>query len=691
MSLRDRNRSLVEQNHHWPRFLATLWQGLMGDSVTGARPVHQDSSKKPQEHLEARTSRSTTAKTARRVKVAADYADKLDLTQIDNQSEFAAAIRQLFAEHRPTKLVETGTYLGEGTTRVIADALRQLDITEAQFHSIEINHHHLAQARRTLARNGLASAVHLHHGVSVPRGLLPSLEEIERCTVREIDENDLFVDHREHERATLYFKETDFHGVPDDLLGRVLRQFNGRPDFVLLDSGGHMGNVEFNYLLSQLEGPCWIALDDVHHIKHRRSLRQIQADPRFEIRLESNEKFGFCIARFTPALVEIDPSIGRLLWVRTDSIGDAVLASSMLPHLAAKYPAAQISVLCEAKVADLYIASPHVTSIIAFDKSKASNQTHLQEIVGEIAQINPQLILNSVRSRDTLSETLTLAFRSAKHIAIEADLANMSEVNRNDAQELYSRVIPSPGSHKSELERHRDFLAGLGVHGVILEPKVWTSPEDEALAEKFFETNQLDSERTIALFPGAQHDCRVYGGYAAALRNLEGFDFLVFGAAADETLAASLIEGLPGRALNLCGRSSLRETAALLRRCRLYVGAESSGAHLACAVGVPNVVILGGGHFGRFMPYSRLTSAVVLPLDCFGCNWRCPHARAHCVKDVSAEVLAKAIGQTLAAGAAKPRVFLQSAARWNDEKVNPKWRSLDNHLVGSDAEFIAIG
>jgi hypothetical protein len=61
------------------------------------------------------------------------------------------------------------------------------------------------------------------------------------------------------------------------------------------------------------------------------------------------------------------------------------------------------------------------------------------------------------------------------------------------------------------------------------------------------------------------------------------------------------------------------------------------------------------------------------------------------VKDVSAEVLAEAIGQTLAAGASKPRVFLQSAARWNDEKVNPKWRSLDNHLVGSDAEFIAIG
>lgn len=498
IALRDRNRSLVEQNHNWPRFLKALWEGITGDSLTSSTNTSQHQPGGALENRAVKPLQPSPAVGGRRVKVAADYADKVDLTQIDNQSEFASAIRQLFAEHRPTKLVETGTYLGEGTTRVIADALRQLGISEAQFHSIEINPGHLAQARGNLSREGLASLVNLHHGVSVPRGLLPSLSEIERSTVREIEENDLFVDHREHERATLYFKETDFYGVPDDQLGRVLRGFGGRPDFVLLDSGGHMGNVEFNYLLSQLEGPCWIALDDVHHIKHRRSLRQMQADPRFEIRVESNEKFGFCIARFTPAKVTVDNTVTRLLWVRTDSIGDAVLASSMLPPLAAKYSAAQIVVLCEARVADLYIACPYVTSIIAFDKSKTANEAHLREIVSEITQFDPQLILNSVRSRDILSETLTLAFRSARHIGIEADLANMSDANRNEAQREYLQIIPSPKSHKSELERHRDFLTGLKIHVAALQPKVWTSPEDETLAETFLEqTSSIPSAPSL--------------------------------------------------------------------------------------------------------------------------------------------------------------------------------------------------
>ena len=629
---------------------------------------------------------SSVAAAPRRVKVAEDYAGKLDLTQIDGQSEFASAIQRLFRDHHPRRIVETGTYLGEGTTRVIADTLRQLGLADAEFHSIEINPDHLGRARQNLSRSGLDSLVRLHHGVSVPRGLLPSLGEIERATVRDIGEDDIFVDHREHERATLYFKETDFHGIPDDLLGRVLRGFNGRPDFVLLDSGGHMGNVEFNYLLGQLEGPCWIALDDVHHIKHRRSLRQMQQDGRFEIVVNSTEKFGFCIARFTPCRVTADESVQRLLWARTDSIGDAVLASSMLPHVAAKYPAAKIAVLCERRVADLYLACPHVAFVIAFDKAQAADDTHLRGIIAEIAEFNPQIILNSVRSRDVLSETLTLAFRSSKHIAIESDLANMSAADCAEAAGMYDRIIPSPEPNRPEVERHRAFLAGLGVEVPVLQPKVWTSSDDETLAETFFRQNQLDPEKTIAVFPGAQHDCRVYAGYAEALRGTTGFDFIVFGSAADEVLAASWANELPGRVLNLCGQSSLRETAALLRRCRLYVGAESAGAHIACAVGVPNVVILGGGHFGRFMPYSPLTSAVALPMDCYGCNWSCRHAREHCVKDIAPSLLAVAIRQTLGQSSGKPRVFATSESCWGSGEA-----ALKRGLCGQDVELVRVG
>jgi FkbM family methyltransferase len=636
--------------------------------------------------------RAQTPQPPRRLKIAGEVATKADLTQIDSNSAFAQAIRKLFAEIRPTRIIETGTYLGTGTTKVIAEAIRDLQLKDVTFHSIEVKPQHFEAAKRNLAKSGLSDVVQLHHGLSVPRLLLPTLQQIEEQTVRSVEFDDLFVDHQEQERALLYFKETDFSSVPEDLLGQCLRQVENRPDFVLLDSAGHMGHLEFNYLLDQLKGPCHIALDDIHHIKHHRSFRQMQTDPRFEMLVSSREKFGFCIAKFTPAAVGgVDETVQRLLWVRTDAIGDAALASSMLPHIRAKYPAAKIAVLCREHLAEFYMACPHVETILCFDWQKASqDETYRRSIVAEIAGYQPELVLNSTYSREPLTEMLALAFPAERFVGMEGNLSNISAGAKQRFDSKYTQLIASPGAQKLELERHRDFLTGLGINSEKLEPQVWTTPDDEAVAAAYFDQEKLDPTRTIALFPGAQNDRRIYPQYAEALKSLADFRILIFGDEKASSLASQISDALPGRCLNLAGKTTLRETAALLRRCRIYVGAESAGAHFACALGVPNVVVLGGGHFGRFMPYSSLTSVACLPLDCFGCDWRCAYAKPHCVKDVAPEVITEAIRDTLAKKSDKTRLFVQGDSLWKPEPGQPALGSLKGILPSGEYEIICV-
>ncbi|HVT89395.1 MAG TPA: hypothetical protein VHD56_11125 [Tepidisphaeraceae bacterium] len=221
-----------------------------------------------------------------------------DLTRIDTQGQFARSIQSLFEKIRPRKIIETGTYRGTGTTAVIANALRELEIDDARFLSIEINPRHLAIARDNLAKAGLS--VELLHGLSVPRSLLPSIEQIEQDLVKQVMADGLIVDHEEADRARLYYNETNYADLPQDMLGQALREFDNHPDFVLLDSGGHMGYIEFRYLIDNLAGPCHIALDDVNHVKHFRSFKDICEDSRFRLVTASEEKFGFCIARFEP-------------------------------------------------------------------------------------------------------------------------------------------------------------------------------------------------------------------------------------------------------------------------------------------------------------------------------------------------------------------------------------------------------
>ena len=221
-----------------------------------------------------------------------------DSIPIPPASQFARDLRALFAEIRPRKLLETGTYLGDGSTRIIASCLAELALDDARFLSIEVNPEHHRVAAGNLARRGLLRRVTLVNGLSLPRRVLPGREEIHQtCAALE---GRVHLDFPLADCAAWYVQETGFPDVPDDLLARCLAGFDGSPDFVLLDSAGHVGYLEYRQFLACVRSPCYLALDDVDHVKHTRSFAELERDPRFTIRSRSHEKYGYCIAHFTP-------------------------------------------------------------------------------------------------------------------------------------------------------------------------------------------------------------------------------------------------------------------------------------------------------------------------------------------------------------------------------------------------------
>lgn len=597
------------------------------------------------------------------LRIAGEGVEGKDLTQIQDGSQFETRLRELILTARPRSVIETGTYLGKGTTRIIAAAMRDAGLNDTAFFTIECNPDHHRQARVNLTQAGLLPLVSTLLGLSVPRSLLPSLDKIHQDTVENPEGAGIFVDHKEHERATLYHRETDFPGIPEDLLGACLRETGYRPDMVLLDSGGHMGNVEFNYLIARLQGECIVVLDDIRHIKHHASFKQLQADRRFTVLTASDEKFGFCIARFTPHN-KTDNGVKRILWVRTDSIGDNILAMAMLPSLRDNYPNAEITVLCQQHIVELYEACPLVNRVIGFNRLKAlQDDAYRTEMLGTIQAVGADLALNPVYSREPLTDLFTAASGARQRFALEGNLCNISAVDRERNNRLYTGVLSSEGENKTELERHKDFLRGLGTANPRLELSFWVTQDDMAFAKRLFRDHGLTSEKTVALFAGAQHAVRLYDHYGTALADIcqaNDFAVLALGAAGDQGINQLNLDAIGTRVVNLSGALTLRQSAALLSLCRLAVGAETGLAHMACAVETPNVILLGGGHFGRFMPYSPLTSIVALPLECYGCNWQCRYNRVHCVRDVAPSAIEEAVRQTLAQTSDKPRLFVAS-------------------------------
>ncbi|TAN46270.1 MAG: glycosyltransferase family 9 protein [Rhodospirillales bacterium] len=80
--------------------------------------------------------------------------------------------------------------------------------------------------------------------------------------------------------------------------------------------------------------------------------------------------------------------------------------------------------------------------------------------------------------------------------------------------------------------------------------------------------------------------------------------------------------------IDLIGRTKLATLLDLMKRAQAVLSNDTGPAHLAIALGTPTVVVVGGGHFGSFVPYPAEASPanarfVFHEMACYHCFWRC--------------------------------------------------------------------
>jgi len=80
-------------------------------------------------------------------------------------------------------------------------------------------------------------------------------------------------------------------------------------------------------------------------------------------------------------------------------------------------------------------------------------------------------------------------------------------------------------------------------------------------------------------------------------------------------------------------------------RCVLTM--ESAGAHLATAMNKRAVIIIGGGHFGLFGPWTQSDRQRWLfeRMDCFNCDWQCRHDRSLCIHNIDPETVGRHLSE----------------------------------------------
>lgn len=221
------------------------------------------------------------------MKIYKDY-QHASITMIEDKP-FIEALKKF----KPSVIVETGTHLGTGSTRMLAE------LKPKRLYTMECSYINYMQAKENLKQFPFVECL---HGLSV--GSEESKMFMEANP--EMFQDDVFVD--DANPISFYTNEImgmlnggeRKEGMKENILMELLPTIADENPLILLDSAGGIGLLEFTKVREIMgERPYILVLDDTHHVKHYRSKLRIQQDPMFKV-VYNDDVHGRLIAIHNP-------------------------------------------------------------------------------------------------------------------------------------------------------------------------------------------------------------------------------------------------------------------------------------------------------------------------------------------------------------------------------------------------------
>lgn len=293
--------------------------------------------------------------------------------------------------------------------------------------------------------------------------------------------------------------------------------------------------------------------------------------------------------------------VRRVLFIRPGGIGDAVLLIPAIQALCLHCPQATVDVLAEKRNAAVFELCPHVGQVFCYDHWRDWQPlfTRYYDLIIDTEQWH------------YLSAIISRLLRSPTRCGFAT----------NDRQKLFTHTA-SYCHDCYEGESFFRLLEALGIN-VTYSSYGGYLHISSVLNTRCAELLRLVAEKPyVALFPGASIEERRWGVaafHALAERcNRLGYYVVVVGGGDDVVAGEEIVAALQG--INLAGKTTLPETAAVLKGAELLVSGDSGVLHLAAGVDCPSVALFGPGIIKKWAPHGDKHRVVSLGLPCSPCT-----------------------------------------------------------------------
>lgn len=342
----------------------------------------------------------------------------------------------------------------------------------------------------------------------------------------------------------------------------------------------------------------------------------------------------------------------RICVIRFGAIGDLLMTTPTLRALKRLYPDAEITVVTGNGMRPVLEGNPVVADIVEFDKRIDGKVGRFLQFCAPLRARRFDLVVNLQRSvKSVLMAGLMRPGRILTHRTI--DTKGASGRRRHGVDNFLDTLRP-PGVDPASCDRHLD----------------WFVPNSarESLRTLLADCGVQDSDRLLLVNPGATAVSRRWTvpQLAAIVHAVEDAfpDFRIVvcgGRGIDQELAAGALRDRPSAILDLTGKTSLPEAAALLARATVLVTGDTGPMHMAAAIGTPMVALFGATDSDRTgpmdpAPYRRRGTALPMVLadrDGLGCapcmSRTCARGDQECLRRLTPERVVDAVRRVLAA------------------------------------------
>lgn len=341
----------------------------------------------------------------------------------------------------------------------------------------------------------------------------------------------------------------------------------------------------------------------------------------------------------------------KILIVRLDAIGDYIIFRNFLQQIreSEKFKNNEITLIGNVvwKTIAENFDNEYVDQFIWVNPNELNfNIKEVYKLLLTISQKEFSVAINPIFSRTLLSDAIIRAANAKTTYAPSGDSSNVKKIYKLINDKSYTDIIPINSETVFEFDRNLFFFERmLGKKIELQKPFLLEHPKTITL------------NKYIVLFPGAGVISRCwpkerYKEIINRIISLYGIPVVICGGNSEKAISDYLVEGSDLYFLrNNVGETSLTDIIDIIGGASLVISNESSAYHIAIALNVPVVCILGGGHFGRFAPYPLdITYQKVLynSMPCFDCNWRCKYTLSEaqtypCIEKVTTDMVWNAV------------------------------------------------